>query len=128
MCSAKRRKLDNSAQELALQKATARAAARARHLEHLDEEESSINSGSHPLLDATYSALASEKAMRLAHLEAFQNQEELSYDHDLDVNTELAWKNWAVSRCTVCCNALLTLRCVTGCQRYSPVGSLHDES
>lgn len=92
-CVAKRRKLDNAIAE----KAAERAAARLRHLQDLDDEAERVRSGVHPLLEFTYQRLAEEKALRLAQLKKYCEQQEAAIEKDLEAETETAWKQWAVS-------------------------------
>lgn len=89
-----------------VERAAARAAARAVFLEQLDREEKLIEDGEHPLIDATLRQLTAEKDRRLKKLAEVLEEKEQEYERYRDASTEQAWRQWAVS----CYTLLGTLR------------------
>lgn len=76
-------------------------AKRSRLVEQLDEEESLITSGDHPLLEEIYNRLASEKAIKLHQLQLLRKNHQVQVDQYLESQTETIWRQWTV-RYTLC--------------------------
>jgi hypothetical protein len=86
-------------------------AKRTRLLEQLDEEESLITSGQHPLFAEIYARLTSEKAVKLGQLQHLREHHQIQVDQYLESQTETIWRQWTV--CTSDLRAVIHIGILT---------------